>query len=95
MPWNTIATANIAAPSAIAKRPSDTSAMTLATNSTGRRPSESDRPPVGSSSASTTNPWTEKTRPISVRLSPRDNGHSTKIGMSSPTGSQRRPTSTR
>ena len=67
----------------------EASPTTLARMRTGRRPSASDRPPVGSSRASTTRPWMLNTSPISVSDSPRDSASRTVTGMSSPVGSQR------
>ena len=84
--------ANSATESATYSNPSETSPTRLARMRIGRRPSESDNPPVGSSRASTTRPWTLKISPISVRDMPRDRASRTVTGISSPVGSQRSPT---
>ena len=54
------------------RRPRPTAART------GRRPHESDSPPVGSSSASTTKPWSDAASPTSARVRPRSSGSSTR-----------------
>ena len=94
-PCRAVEAANSATESATVRRPSETSPTRLARIRTGRRPSESDRPPVGSSRARTTSPWRLKTRPISVSDRPRDSARRTVTGMSSPVGSQRSPVRTR
>ena len=60
-----------------------------ATISTGRRPSASARPPVGSSRASTTIPWVAMAMATWLTLSPRSSISSVTRPMIRPTGNQR------
>ena len=57
--------------------------------STGRRPSASASPPVGSSRPSTTKPWAAITMPTWLRLRPRCSISSVIRPMTRPTGNQR------